>query len=92
MIEFSMLSRTGNRENNEDCIGMYQDNERYCFALADGLGGHGRIFTSEDLAAYFASKSWYRGTVSAANFSDNLLSQVEKDNIKLIKQLEEKLS
>lgn len=53
---------------------------------------HGRIFTSEELGGYFSSKSWYRGTVSAADFSDDLLSQVEKDNIKLIQQMEEKLS
>lgn len=53
---------------------------------------HGRIFTSEELGGYFSSKSWYRGTVSAADFSDDLLSQVEKDNVKLIQQMEEKRS
>ena len=42
MIEFSMLSKSGDRENNEDCIGMYQDKDRFCFVLADGLGGHGK--------------------------------------------------
>lgn len=73
-----------------DLAGLSKDELR--LARNEIYARHGRIFTSEDLAAYFASKSWYRGTVSAANFSDNLLSQVEKDNIKLIKQLEEKLS
>lgn len=72
-----------------DLAGLSKDDLR--LARNEIYARHGRIFTSEDLAAYFASKSWYRGTVSAANFSDNLLSQVEKDNIKLIKQLEEKL-
>lgn len=41
MISFAMLSDLGSRENNEDCIGMYQDEQKFCFALADGLGGHG---------------------------------------------------
>lgn len=50
MIEFSMLSRNGDRENNEDCIGMYQENERFCFALADGLGGHGKGEVASRLA------------------------------------------
>ena len=52
---------------------------------------HGRIYTSDDLRGYFASKSWYHGTVSASDFSDDLLSQVEKDNIQLIKKKEEQM-
>ena len=36
MISFAMLSDLGSRENNEDCIGMYQDEQKFCFALADG--------------------------------------------------------
>lgn len=41
MIYFSMISNKGDRETNEDCVGMYQAEEKFCFALADGLGGHG---------------------------------------------------
>ena len=41
MVTFSMLSEIGSRGNNEDCVGMYQDGDTFCFALADGLGGHG---------------------------------------------------
>ena len=42
MISYHMLSKVGERENNEDNIGMFQAGEEYCFALADGLGGHGK--------------------------------------------------
>lgn len=52
---------------------------------------HGRMFTSEELQSYFNSKSWYRGTVGASSFSENMLSQLEKDNIKLIQERENAL-
>lgn len=42
MVKFAMLSKAGSRENNEDSIGMYQDEDSWCFILADGLGGHGK--------------------------------------------------
>ena len=41
MISFYLLSSPGDRENNEDSIGMFQAEDDYCFVLADGLGGHG---------------------------------------------------
>ena len=49
---------------------------------------HGRLFDSESLQFYFNSKSWYHGTIAPSAFSEDLLSQVEKDNIKLIKERE----
>lgn len=42
MVKFAMLSKEGSRENNEDSVGMYQDEDSWCFILADGLGGHGK--------------------------------------------------
>lgn len=52
---------------------------------------HGRKFDSEVLQFYFNSKSWYQGTIEASAFSEDLLSQVEKDNINLIKAKEESM-
>ncbi len=37
-----LFSDVGERDNNEDSVGMYQEGPEYCFALADGLGGHGK--------------------------------------------------
>ena len=36
MISYDLRTNIGDRENNEDNIGMYQQGEEYCFALADG--------------------------------------------------------
>ncbi|MFR1833057.1 MAG: PP2C family protein-serine/threonine phosphatase [Lachnospiraceae bacterium] len=41
MVKFELLSNAGDREHNEDYIGMYQNGSGFCFVLADGLGGHG---------------------------------------------------
>ncbi|OON95670.1 MAG: hypothetical protein ATN36_07710 [Epulopiscium sp. Nele67-Bin005] len=49
---------------------------------------HGRIFASSDLQNYFNSQSWYKGTVSAANFSESVLNDAEKANVQLIQDAE----
>lgn len=41
MLEYSLMSEIGDRKQNEDSVGMIQVENRYCFILADGLGGHG---------------------------------------------------
>lgn len=42
MITFSIMSKAGNRDNNEDYVGYEEKDGKFCFALADGLGGHGK--------------------------------------------------
>ncbi len=37
-----MISELGNREINEDCVGVNEVSGLACFVLADGLGGHGK--------------------------------------------------
>ena len=49
---------------------------------------HHRKFDSTDLQNYFNAKSWYSGTVASSDFSDDVLNQVEKYNIDLIKGYE----
>ncbi len=41
MLLFDMLSKTGEREYNEDYAGIQKRGDAYCFVIADGLGGHG---------------------------------------------------
>lgn len=41
-ITYAISSFRGEREQNEDYALTERSGERYCFAVADGLGGHGR--------------------------------------------------
>lgn len=49
---------------------------------------HGRKFDDVQLQSYFDSKSWYKGTIDPADFSESMLSEIEKKNIELIKMYE----
>ena len=49
---------------------------------------HGRKFQSKELRDYFNSKDWYVGTIDGADFDDGVLSQIERDNIKLLTNAE----
>ncbi|MBQ7535590.1 MAG: serine/threonine-protein phosphatase [Stomatobaculum sp.] len=75
MITFSLLTNPGNRENNEDNIGMYQAGDDYCFVLADGLGGHGAgeiasAIAVEQVVTVFAGK----GKASAECLSEAMMN------------------
>lgn len=49
---------------------------------------HGRIFNNEILSQYFFQKTWYRENVKPVDFSESVLSDVEKKNILLIQSME----
>ncbi len=42
MLTYYLLTKEGKRIPNEDSIGMVEEDGVYCFAVADGLGGHGK--------------------------------------------------
>lgn len=50
---------------------------------------YGREFESEDLNKYFSQFDWYRGRVRAEDFSDSIMSDMEKKNVELIRQMEQ---
>ena len=52
---------------------------------------HGRMFKDDDIRAYFESQAWYAGIVPADQFSDSVLSKIEKANISTIKAYEDYL-
>lgn len=49
---------------------------------------HGRKFLSQELKDYFNSKSWYVGLTDPEDFNDDVLSQVEKENAKMLTDAE----
>ena len=50
---------------------------------------HGRIFQSDELQDYFESKSWYDGTVPAAQFTESVLNNTEIANADTIRAIEQ---
>ncbi len=48
---------------------------------------HGRVFQSPDLNAYFTAKPWYKQNT---NYDDSLLSEVDKQNVRILQEHEDK--
>jgi hypothetical protein len=69
----------------EDIAGMSKDEIR--IVLNEIYARHGRTFQSEDLNAYFLSKSWYEPKYSAEEFSEiesSIMNDYEKKNIEFL--------
>ncbi len=54
MITYSIISKPGEREVNEDSLDILESNTLFLFALADGLGGHGHGCEASSLAVSHA--------------------------------------
>ncbi len=50
MIRYKLYTNVGGREVNEDSVGELDNGTSFCFALADGLGGHGKGEVASALA------------------------------------------
>ena len=67
------------------------DPDKLKFARNEILARHGRIFETEDLNAYYSSKSWYQPQYTSDQFDpqmDQILNAYEKANIEEIKKIE----
>lgn len=58
MLTYKKFSEPGNREINEDCVGIAESGSSLCCVLCDGLGGHGRgeeasQLVVDEMLAYF---------------------------------------
>lgn len=62
--------------------------EQLCLARNEIFARHGRIFKTPQIAAYFNSKSWYKGTIAPENFNEKVLNQYEWANISFIRDYE----
>lgn len=72
----------------KDALLNMSDNELW-IARNEIYARHGRGFTNGYLQGWFDACSWYEKTKEAGEFDDTVLSQLEKDNLDVIKEAEE---
>lgn len=71
-------------QNDVDGLTLQQIN----YAKNEIYARHGRKFASKELQNYFDAQSWYHGRVNAADFSESVLSDVEKKNAAFLAEVE----
>ncbi len=70
----------------QDIAGLSQ--QELMLARNEIFARHGRIFSDPDVRNYFESQIWYYGYIEPEDFSDTMLSDIEKDNIAFIQEYE----
>lgn len=85
MIDMSMFSNPGGRENNEDYIRSATHGDDRCFILCDGLGGHecgevASMTVAENVARLFEEKGDYTA------FLDDAFTMAQNNLLKLQKE------
>ena len=78
MVSFRLLTEKGDREVNEDSIKMIKTQDGYCFALADGLGGHGKGEVASQLVVENAVREFALGWDKETFLENAFLSGQEK--------------
>ncbi|MDO4324710.1 MAG: protein phosphatase 2C domain-containing protein [bacterium] len=68
MIYYEIRTHQGSRENNEDYASVQIKGKEAFFALADGLGGHGRGEVASQIAVETALQSLMKGDSIAESF------------------------
>lgn len=73
--------------NAADLIGL--DKEQMRLLRNEFYALYGRIFQTEKVKSYFESQPWYRGTIPAGQFDDNVLGGMLKRNAAFLKASED---
>lgn len=74
------ICRSGNAKGMNELECKIARNEIYA--------RHGRRFSDESLQAYFDSCSWYEGWIEPDDFPEGMLSELEQENIRTIREYE----
>lgn len=93
ILKFSAISENGNREINEDSVGVFTSSTGQCFVLCDGLGGHGMGDVASSLVinkfdnCFFGSKDYPSFLKNAFEVAqrDLLVEQIKKHATKKMK-------
>lgn len=81
-----ILPDSDQRVYSEDEL-LYLSSDDIQMAINEIYARHGRKFDDKSIQEYFNSKSWYWGTVEPDDFSDSVLSDVEKRNLQILTEI-----
>jgi serine/threonine protein phosphatase PrpC len=81
MIDYSLYTNPGGRENNEDYVAFAKHDDEYCFVLCDGLGGHERGEVASKLVADTVVKL-FETEGNSADFMDRSLNLAQEELLK----------
>lgn len=85
-VTYATLTNRGGREVNEDSIGVCQVENRWCFILCDGLGGHGM----GDVASSLVVKEFKERFLKVDNCEDFLAGAFEGAQTALLEEQKER--
>jgi serine/threonine protein phosphatase PrpC len=82
MIDYSLFTDPGGRENNEDYVACSNHGDGYCFVLCDGLGGHERGEVASRLVAETVTEL-FKQEGNSADFIDRAFKLAQEKLLKL---------
>lgn len=85
MIDYSLFTNPGGRENNEDYVAFSSHGDEYCFVLCDGLGGHERGEVASKLVADTVT-GFFEQDGNSADFVDKSLNLAQEKLLELQKK------
>jgi serine/threonine protein phosphatase PrpC len=78
MLDYSLYTNPGGRENNEDYVAFARHGEEYCFVLCDGLGGHDRGEVAAKLVADSVT-ALFEAEGDSMGFLDRAFNKAQSD-------------
>ena len=58
LVDYYSVSMIGDRDQNEDFVVVSAADQRHCFVVCDGLGGHGKGDTASSLVAKYITDTF----------------------------------
>ncbi len=86
----SKLSYTSKTRYSEEDLAMLDENGLR-ITRNEVYARHGRMFNDQELQQYFDRQSWYTSQLSPEEFDESVLNEIEKYNVTLISNYEERL-
>ena len=78
-----ILPESAERVYSVDELGYLSDDEIQ-MAINEIYARHGRKFKDVYIQAYFDNLDWYVGIIEPQDFSDSVLSSIEKENLRIL--------